>query len=233
MKKLLGFAAVIGASFVLVGMPSVSAQKKNPLPKAPPPQSSGPNMLEPVYGIGDSMRGLNDALDRLLNPRRRPPQQPAVDTAMPGIQPDPVATSNPKLKQECEAALARLQDSINKYFQAGQQSYQRQIQAISRNKNLKPPVKQGRVLGLRRWWEGVLADQQNINAEIAKKKTACSDTLPHPTNAWSLEEGGRVNAEDGKQLADIVNGLIWNPPPSGAFRPDQLRILIQQPRIIP
>ena len=232
MKKLLGFAAVIGASFVLVGMPSVSAEKKNPLPKPPPPQSSRTDK-EMDYGVGNSMNRLNDAIDRLLNPGSSPPKQPVVDTARPGIQPDPVATSNPQLKQECEAALARLQDSINKYFKAGQQSYDKQIKAINGNKRLKPPAIQGRVLGLRRWWEGVLADQQNINAEIAKKKTACSDTLLHPTNAWSLQEGSRVNAEDGKQVADIVNGLIWNPPPSGAFRPDQLLILIKEPRIIP
>lgn len=114
------------------------------------------------------------------------------------------------------------------------QSYESRRRAIAVRKKLKPVERQAQLLSLEKWRQGVLADQQKINTEIGAKKASCSDTLPHPQNAWTLEEGDRINAEDSKQLADILNGLIWNPPPvRGPFRPDEFLLLIKEPRIMP
>jgi hypothetical protein len=237
MKKLYGTALTVVVSLLLASAedaPAQSKKKPNPsLPKPPPVQSSGSNPLAPIYEAGNSLNSLNATLDRILNPSRNTPPQPPVVTAVPSVQPDPVASPNPQLKQECEAAIARLQDSMNKYFQSAKRSYESRRRTIAARRKLKSSEKQAQLISNENWWKGVLADQQKINSEISAKKASCSDTLPHPKNAWNLEEGDRINAEDSKQLADILNGLIWNPPPvRGPFRPDEFLLLIKEPRMM-
>lgn len=238
MKKLCRTALAVVAVLLLARAEGASAQtNKKPkptLPKPPPVQSVDSSPLAPIYDVGSSLNSLNETLDRILNPSRRPVVQPPADTAVPAVQPEPVMSPNPQLKQECEAAIARLQDSMNKYFESAKRSYGERRQRIAGRRKLKPVEKQAQLLSLEKWWQGVLADQQKINTEIGAKKASCVDTLPHPKKAWTLEEGDRINAEDSKQLADILNGLIWNPPPvRGPFRPDEFLLLIKEPRIIP
>lgn len=238
MKKLCGIAVAGVLTFRFASADVASAQSnkkpKPPLPKPPPVQGVNSGPLGPIYDVGNSLSSLNDALDRVLNPGRRPVAQPPADTAVPAVQPEPVMSPNPQLKQECEAAIARLQDSMNKYFKSAESRYRERQKRIAGRIKLKPVEKQAQLLSLEKWWQGVLADQQKINTEIGAKKASCADTLPHPKKAWTLEEGDRINAEDSKQLADILNGLIWNPPPvRGPFRPDEFLLLIKEPRIIP
>jgi hypothetical protein len=47
-----------------------------------------------------------------------------------------------------------------------------------------------------------------------------------------MEEGDRINASDTTGLAMAVSYVIWNPPNMKPYRPDELLILIKEPRIL-
>ena len=211
---------VVALSFVIVSAMSFDAvaQPAN-LPKAPMPLS------DTFGGVASTIDGFAGALHDLIGPGRQPPKPQRNQPA----QPQPRPQSDPV--KACNDWLTYLQASINAYFQSLWNNYQEQIKALNGVRDFNE--RQRRRMSLETWWRDAQAIQRQLYSQISAKRRSCSDTLEHPSSAWTMEEGDRINAWDTTGLAMAVSYVIWNPPNMKPYRPDELLILIKEPRILP
>ena len=222
MRNLTWSAFALSFTILAVVNSDAVAQTTN-LPKAPTLP-----LMDTFGGVGSTIDGFAGTLNDLMRPPRLRPQpkpnQPA--RPQPQTQPDPAT-----IKKACHDALNDLQASINAYFQSLRNNYNQQIAALSSVTAFKE--KQLRRMSLEKWWTDAQAIHSQLTSQITAKRKSCDDLVDHPSNSWHIEEGDRINAPDTTGLANTISYFIWNPPAKGPYRPEELLILIKEPRILP
>ena len=221
MRNLTWSAIALSFTILAVVNSDAVAQSKN-LPKAPTLP-----FMDTFGGVASTIDRFGGTLNDLMSP---PGQRPQSKPNQP-VRPQPRTQPDPAKMKACNDALNYLQASINAYFQSLRNNYQQQSAALNSVTDFNERERQRSSLD--KWWTDAQEIYQLLISQITAKRRSCADTVDHPSNSWTREEGDRINAPDTTGLANTISYFIWKPPATGPYRPDELLTLIKEPRILP